>query len=128
MKNTSKCFIFCIVGGTTAVIDFILFNIFFKMGLDFILSRLVAISFAILYNFNMNRRITFSARENPIKKQLPKYFTVYSISISVNLLVSIIVLGILGENTLNANIAAVSGIATGIPISFLGSLLWTFKQ
>ena len=35
---------------------------------------------------------------------------------------------ILGNGVLNANIATVAGIIAGIPITFLGSLHWVFKD
>ena len=128
MKFISKFIIFCFIGGISALIDFGIFNLFFWLNFDFIVSRIIAILFAITYNFCMNRNITFSAKGQPIKKQIIRYGIVYLISISVNLFVSVGVINLLGENVFNANLATVLGITTGIPFSFLGSLLWIFKR
>ena len=62
MKFISKFIIFCFIGGISALIDFGIFNLFFWLNFDFIVSRIIAILFAITYNFCMNRNITFSAK------------------------------------------------------------------
>jgi putative flippase GtrA len=142
MKNFYKFIIFCFVGLTSALIHLGIFNLsfrilntFFKLNslifgvsMNYIIAIVTAITCAVIYNFYMNRNITFSAKGNPIKKQMAKYSIVYIVSSSANLIVSIIVLNYLGENTFNANIATISGIIFSIPINFFGSLLWTFKQ
>lgn len=128
MKFISKFITFCFIGGMSALIDFGVFNLFFWLDFGFIPSRMVAILFAIIYNFCMNRNITFSAKGQPIKKQVIRYGVVYFIAISINLFVSIMVVNILGDGVFNANIATVLGISTGIPFSFFGSLLWVFKR
>ena len=129
MKNIWKFVIFCFVGGSSALIDLIVFNIAYTFfGLFFIGSRIVATMIAVVYNFTMNRNFTFGAKKQSIKKQTLRYSVVYSISIGTNWLVSFFVLGLLGESVLNANIASVAGIAVSIPIGFFGSLLWAFKK
>lgn len=128
MKILWKFLIFCFVGGSSLLIDLIFFNLFFWIGAGFAISRIFGISFGITYNFFMNRNLTFSARENMIKKQVVRYSVVYVISNSVNFLVSLFVVYLLGEGVLQANIAAISGVLASIPISFLGSLLWVFKK
>jgi len=127
-RNIKKFICFCFVGGASALIDLSFFNLFFWLGITFILCRIFAIGISMIFNFTINRNITFSAKGRAIHYQIVKYLIVYAVSIGVNLLTSLIVIMILGENTLNANIAAVSGILVGIPISFFGSLLWTFKK
>ena len=127
-KEFLRFVFFCFVGGTSALIDMVTFNIFFFVGLHFIVSRLLATGISIVYNFSMNRNITFGAGGHAIHGQMARYAVVYAIAIGVNLGVSILVLYILGENTLNANIAAISGIIVSIPISYLGSLLWAFRK
>ena len=142
ISHIKKFVIFCFVGGTSAIIHLIIFNIFFKLfnitlqsnivffgaSIDYILATIIAIFTSIIYNFSMNRNITFAAKHETVKKQLPKYAVVYSISICINFIVSLILINILGENTINANIATFCGIVASIPISFIGSLLWTFKK
>ncbi len=119
---------FCFVGGTSALIGLIFFNIFFWFGLDFIVFVLLSMSLSIIYNFSINRNLTFKARKIPVKKQVWKYGIVYFISQGINLLVSILMRNLLGEGVLQANIAVITGIAVSIPFSFFGSLLWAFKK
>ncbi len=119
---------FCFVGGTSALLGLIFFNIFFWFGLDFVVCVLLSMSLSIIYNFSVNRNLTFKARKIPIKKQVWKYGIVYFISQGINLLVSILMRNLLGEGVLQANMAVITGIAVSIPFSFFGSLLWVFKN
>lgn len=142
IKGLWRFIVFCFVGGTSALIHLIVFNIFFKLinlyyktniiifgvSLSYIIGTLMGIFISIIYNFSMNRNITFAAKHEPVRKQIPKYIVVYAVSISVNFIVGILILNLLGENTLNANIATLCGILVSIPVSFIGSLLWTFRN
>lgn len=119
---------FCIIGVLSAIVDLLVFNTLFLIGASFILSRTVAVLSAISSNFFLNRNITFKARHTSIMKQYPKHLIVYTIVLITNVAVSSTVFWLLGEGNLNANIASISGILSAIPISFLGSLLWTFKK
>jgi len=118
---------FCFVGATAALVDLFSFNIFFWFGINFMVCRVLAIATALTYVFTMNRNITFRAKIGRKRHQIPKFFVVYFLAISASLLVSWIMITLLGENVLNANIASILGIIFGVPISFFGSLLWTFK-
>lgn len=141
-KNIWKFAVFCFVGGTSALIHIAAFNIFFSRfnnfsnnelflfgaSKNYVIATIIAILVSIIYNFTMNRNVTFSAKHEPINKQIPKYAVVYSLSTGFNFIVSVLIISLIGENTFNANIATISGIVASIPISFLGSLLWTFKK
>lgn len=142
-SNFYKFVIFCFVGGTSALIHMIFFNIFFKIfnvifnskililgaSISYIFSFIIGASVSMIYNFSMNRNVTFSAKNEKVKSQIPKYLVVYGLAIFVNFITGVVVLNLLGEeNTLNANLAAFSGIIAAIPVSFLGSLLWAFKK
>jgi putative flippase GtrA len=124
-----KFLMFCFVGATSALIHLIIFNFFrFWVEISFFISLVFAISISIVYNFFMNRNITFSAKCHPIKKQLPRYIIVYGLSIGTNIITALTIKTILGIGVLQENIAAIGGIALSIPVSFLGSLFWTFKK
>lgn len=118
---------FCFIGASAALIDLLFFNIFFWFGINFMVCRILAIALTLIYVFTMNRNITFLARARRKRHQIPKFLLVYSIAIIVALSVNWITITILGENTLNANIASILGIIFQIPITFFGSLFWTFK-
>tara|TARA_Y100000310_G_scaffold338921_1_gene429962 strand:- start:8462 stop:8908 length:447 start_codon:yes stop_codon:yes gene_type:complete len=126
--NFWEFIVFCFVGGTSALIDLLSFNLFFYFKFSFLLSRIFATGIAIIYNFSMNRNITFKAKDRSVRKQLPRYIIVYALAITVGLTTSLISFKILGEGTFNANFASVIGILFSIPVSFLGSLLWAFKK
>lgn len=141
-KNYWKFVVFCFVGGTSALMHLIIFNIFFWIlnnasnsksfllgaSRNYVIATIIAIIISIIYNFSMNRNVTFSAKYKSIKKQIPRYAIVYSLSIGANFIVSVLIISLIGENTFNANIATFFGIIASIPISFLGSLLWAFKR
>jgi len=128
MKNLWKFICFCFVGGTSALVGILAFNLFFWLGFKFIISQILSFPLAITYNFVLNRNITFSARGTRLKKQILRWVIIYTISTIVNLFTSVLVVGFLGGGTLNANIAVISGIVVSIPIGFFGSLLWAFKK
>lgn len=127
-KLKKRFILFCFVGLTSALMSLIVFNILFWFGLGFTFCLFFGIIFSTIYNFLMNRNLTFSAKGIPIKKQLGKYGFVYSISQGINLLIASIMVYLLGPGNLQANIAVLVGIAFSIPFSFLGSLLWAFKK
>ena len=94
----------------------------------FITSLFLAIGISIVFNFSMNRNVTFSAKGQPIKKQLPKYLLVYSTGAGANFFMALFIKSILGEGFLTENLALLAGLAVSVPISFFGSLLWAFKK
>jgi putative flippase GtrA len=127
--NLGKFLMFCFVGGTSALIHLTVFNFFrFWVGVSFFISLILAILISIVYNFSMNRNITFRAGKHSIKKQLPRYLIIYGFSIGTNIITALIINAILGVGVFQENMAAVGGILLAIPISFLGSLLWAFKK
>ena len=128
MRLRWKFFIFCIIGGVSAIVDLTVFNVLFFFKTNFIISRALAVFSAVLFNFFLNRNITFSARGYSIKKQLPKHIIVYALVMLTNVSVSTLMVLLLGEETFFANIASIMGIISGIPVSFIGSYLWTFKK
>jgi len=128
-KDLKKKFLFfCLAGMTSTIISLIIFNLLFWRGLAFSLSFILALLGGIICNFLMNRNIAFSAKGFPVKKQMWRYGIVYLMTRSVNFFVGLIMVYLLGEGTLQANIAAMIGIAAGIPVSFLGFLSWAFKK
>jgi putative flippase GtrA len=128
MKNFYKFVCFCAVGGSGALIDLAIFNLFFALSFPFLACRILAVLVSIIYNFILNRNITFAAQNGRLKKQLLKYAAVYGVAISINMIVSFMMKGLLAEGTIYANLASIIGIAASIPFSFLGSLLWAFKK
>ncbi len=128
MKNFWKFICFCFVGFCAFLIDWSFFNIFYKINMGFVFSRTISAIISMIFNFNVNRNFTFSARGHSVKKQAFRWIIVYLIALLINVGVGKLVLVILGESLLNVNIAFFCGVALAIPISFFGSLLWVFKK
>jgi len=127
MGLKKKFLSFCFAGASGALLELISFNIFF-LFLTFFPSKILSLALALTLNFTINRNITFLARSGRITKQFTKYLIIYTIAIAINLSVSLIMNSVLGAGAINANIATATGIAAAIPITFLGSLHWVFKD
>lgn len=123
---TKKFVFFCIVGVLSAAVDLTVFNLLFGIKTPFAISRTFAVLSAITFNFILNRNITFKAKTGLIRRQFPKHVLVYTLVLITNVVISSIAIYLLGENPLNANIASIFGIISAIPISFFGSMRWTF--
>ncbi|MFH1787598.1 MAG: GtrA family protein [archaeon] len=128
-KKYLRFICFCFVGGAATLIHILAFNFFrFWMNFGFIESLILAVLSSIVFNFTMNRNITFSARGYPIKKQILRYIIVYTISIGTEITVAILMKNLLGEGFIKENIALFTSYAVSIPLSFFGSLFWAFKK
>ncbi|MBT3398351.1 GtrA family protein [archaeon] len=128
MKGYWKFVTFCIIGGVSALIDLAFFNLAFFIGTGFVLSRIFGVLISMIFNFTMNRNVSFSARGRSVRGQIPKYLIVYLISSTVNVVGGFVAVTLLGSGTIQANIASVIGIAAAIPFSYFGLLLWAFKK
>lgn len=127
MVSLKRFIYFCIVGGTGAFIELITFNILY-LFCNFPISKLFALLIALTFNFTINRNFTFSASLGKKMKQIPRYVLVYSIGILVNYGSSILINNLIGKNVILANISVAAGIILAIPITFLGSAYWVFKE
>ncbi|MFA7707794.1 MAG: GtrA family protein [Candidatus Pacearchaeota archaeon] len=128
-KNFWRFIIFSCVGATSALVHMLFFNLFRSfLSLTFTYSVVFPTCCALVYNFSVNRNITFRANGHGLKKQIFKFLIVYLISISVNFLVTFSLESALGPGFWQENISTLSGIIASIPFSFLGSLLWVFKK
>jgi len=128
MNNFWKFVVFCFVGFVAFCIDWAVFNFSYFLTNIFIISVTLGWLISMIFNFSINRNFTFSAKGFCIKEQAIKWIIVYAGAFLARIFVSWIALGVLGESTLNANIAFFAGIIISIPISFLGSLFWAFKK
>ncbi len=127
MGLKKKFLSFCFAGASGALLELASFNIFF-LFLAFMPSKVLSLALALTLNFTINRNFTFLARSGRITKQFSRYLMVYTVAIAVNLSVSLLMNNVLGNGAINANIATATGIAAAIPITFLGSLHWVFKD
>ncbi len=127
-KHIWRFLFFCLIGGISFLIDWSFFNVFYKFVLGFVISTICSVAISMVFNFSVNRNITFSARGDHMGKQIIKWLMVYGVAILVRIGIGKLILLWLGETVLTANIAFIVGIAVSIPISFFGSMLWAFKK
>ena len=128
MKGYQKFIVFCFVVGASAVVDLAFFNLAFFVGISFIFARIFGVLVSMIFNFSMNRNVSFSARGRSVRGQIPKYLVVYAVSSTINVLAGFLAVSLLGPGVIQANIASVIGIVVAIPFSFLGLLLWAFRK
>lgn len=126
MKKIKKFILFCFAGGIGALTEIVFFNLFFLFSVFFI-SKFFALVFALSINFSINRNLTFSAKNERRRKQIPRYVLLYSFSTIINYFFSVFLNSILGGGLFYANLSVIAGILIGIPINFFGSLYWVFK-
>ena len=146
---------FCIVGASSAAIDFGLLNLLhFGAGLPVIVAASVSFFIAVCNGFYWNRRWTFRAREGDVRQQYPKFVATNLVGWTLNLTIMSLVLveagtlgwlhaqrtpveimqlivtgegkSAFGPLALNAAKAAATVIVTAW--NFTASKLWTFKK
>lgn len=127
-KFLHKIILFGATGGIATLVDLIFFNLFFIFSSLFVLSRIAGILISMVFNFTLNRNVTFKAKNKKVSYQSTKFLILYGVSMGLNVLVGKLVLILLNGSLLAANVAAISGLAVSIPISFLGSMFWVFKK
>ncbi len=128
VKHVFRFGFFCFIGGFSFLIDWSFFNLFYNIGFSFIIAITLSVAISMVFNFSVNRNVTFSAKGHCVKKQIYRWLIIYLIAFLVRLGSGKIILILLGENLLSANIAFVLGVGLAIPVSFFGSLLWAFKK
>src|SRR3989338_4870244 len=115
MNVAVKFLVFCLIGGLSLLIDLSFVNLFFFWNFPFPIARTLSISLALLFNFFANRTLTFKADHKPITKQVIPYAIIYVLSNAVNLLTSIIIVSVVGENVVNINVASLIGTVASVP-------------
>jgi putative flippase GtrA len=128
VKNFLRFVFFCFVGGASFLIDWSLFNLFYKFGADFLIAITLSTALSMIFNFSVNRNITFSAKGKSVRKQIFRWLIIYLVAFLVRVGSGKLIILYFGENLLMVNIAFMIGVGFAIPISFLGSLLWAFKK
>jgi putative flippase GtrA len=128
VKHFLRFGFFCFVGFCSFLIDWGFFNLFYSFGLSFILAITFSVILSMLFNFSVNRNITFSGRGRGVKRQIFRWLLVYFFAFLARVFVGKIILILLGETLLTAQIAYFMGILIAIPIDYFGSLLWAFRK
>ncbi len=131
-KKFRKFIIFCFVGGIATLIDLGVFNlsaIILGKGVVLLqISRLLGIIVSMMWNFVINRNLTFDAKNEKVRKQLPKWITLYSATSLINFLVFSWAVSVIGASFWERNIAFVCGYVISVPLNFVGSMFWAFRK
>lgn len=126
--NWSYMIQFAVVGGSGTVVNLAVLTLLVMLGVWEEIAMAVAILTAMLSNFALNRRFTFSyARNGPILRQLIGFMAACSLGAVVNYLVALGVLTATGDQ-LPVQVAALAGIAAGMTFNFITSRYVVFHK
>jgi putative flippase GtrA len=117
---------FAVVGAIGAVVDMgVLVILKEYFGLNVYLARAISFTCAVLNNYTLNQRWTFSDLEKRHSRQLVQFFVVSVIGLGLNLILMYIFHGILGLHYL---IATCLAILIVLIWNFFANRFWTFKE
>ena len=128
IKHFLRFGFFCFIGGASFLIDWSFFNFFYNFGISFVVAVTLSFCISMIFNFSVNRNITFSARGQRVRRQIYRWLIIYFIAFLIRVGSGKVILILLGESLFVANIAFIIGVVLAIPVSFFGSLLWAFKK
>jgi putative flippase GtrA len=116
--------------GVVGAMGYLVNNVVFALGvhvlnIDFRIAAVLAFLVSVTHNFIWNRYWTFDARDGHAGFQAARFFAVslgaFAVTFGVlNLLVSVAHLPKVPANAL--------AVIAGVPLSFLGQKLWSFKR
>jgi putative flippase GtrA len=116
--------------GVVGAMGYVVNNVVFALGvhvldIDFRIAAVLAFLVSVTHNFIWNRHWTFDARDGHAGFQAARFFAVslgaFLVTFGVlNLLVSVAHLPKVPANAL--------AVIAGVPLSFLGQKLWSFKR
>jgi len=94
-------------------------------GIDFRVAAVIAFLISVTHNFIWNRHWTFEARDGHAGFQAVRFFTVSVLAFLVTFGVLNLLVSVAHMPKVPANALAV---IAGVPLSFLGQKLWSFKR
>ena len=118
---------FLVVGGLGMIVNLAALTLLLMVGTPTKIAIALGIFIAMVFNFALNRRFTFSyARSGSVTKQFFGFVAACSLGALVNYLVTIQLLAVIPG--INPQLAAVFGIIAGSGINFLSNRFAVFKQ
>jgi putative flippase GtrA len=93
------------------------------LGIDYHLSAVIAWAVSVLNNFWLNRHWTFAAKQDHPVLQAVRFFTVSLVAFGF----TYVVLVLLVDAGMMKVAAQAIAILAGMPLSFIGQKLWSFK-
>jgi dolichol-phosphate mannosyltransferase len=126
--TASQAALFCAVGTAGMVVDLAIMTLFVQSGTAFPIARVISIFSAMMFNFLLNRRITFpDAVRGNCESQLAKFVGVCSLGMCVNWGVSNSLYVLIPSLRWAYQLFCVAGIAAGTVSNFLLSKYVAFR-
>ncbi len=93
------------------------------LGIDYHVSAVIAWAVSVLNNFVLNRHWTFDAREQHPVRQAARFFLVSLVAFGFTY---VVLVGLVDAGLMKVAAQAIA-IAAGMPLSFIGQKLWSFR-
>lgn len=123
-KLLKELFLYGVIGGSTALLDVLIFKLLLIVGLPVLLSNFISVNIAIASSFLLNAKYNFK-KTNSLRKRALKFFTVGYLGLIISLLVLWIGVDLLGLEELSVKIVSVIIIAA---IQYVLNKFLTFKD
>ncbi len=116
---------FGMVGASGYVVNLVVFAAcVHPLAMNYKLASVVAFMVAVINNFWLNRHWTFGARQDHPGRQWAKFFTVSLLAYGLSL---VVLVSLVDGAGLDKVIAQAIAVVAGMPLSFIGQKLWSFK-
>lgn len=123
LKFFRRLFRFCIIGGITTIIDFIIYW-FLSQSIDISIAKICSMLCASIFSYFINKSWTFNNSDNRHKRYIWRFYIVFIINISLNTSINKLTYDKTG-NKIFAFIVA-TGCAT--IINYLLQNFWVFRK
>ena len=124
-KNWIQLIRFGAVGASGYIVNLAVFAACVHLlSIDFRIASVVAYLFGVVNNFWLNRHWTFSAKADHPGWQAAKFFIVSLVAYGISYAVLVSLVDSTGMEKVVAQAIAV---VAGMPLSFIGQKLWSFK-
>lgn len=132
LKNIKQFISYFFVGGIAAIVEWVMFFIFSEtIGIDYLISTILAFIFSTTANWLLGRMLTFkdSSMSNNKAKEATLVFVVSAIGLLFNLLLMYIFVTVMGLNTTVFKLLSKVA-ATGIVFiwNFLARKLFIYRE
>jgi putative flippase GtrA len=112
------------VGATGYFVNLAVFAVCVHLlGIDYHLSAVIAWAVSVLNNFVLNRHWTFDAKEQHPVRQAARFFLVSLVAFGFTY---VVLVGLVDAGVMKVAAQAIA-ILAGMPLSFVGQKLWSFR-
>lgn len=119
--------IFLVVGGITVLIDYLSYRLLTLAGLKPVgLAKSLGFIAGTAFAYVANRRLTFSARHQPLFGTLWRFGVLYLLTLGANVLVNSLVLQSLASSSYAVSLAFIAATATSATLNFVGMKHFVF--